>query len=217
MRLWETSLFNGMQEEEVTSLLQCLEAVTRHYKRGEVIFPEGRATEYIGVVLSGMVMVSCTDIWGNNSILGSAAPGAVFAEAYACIPGEPLLISASAAEDSEILFIHVGKVLSTCSNTCVFHGKLIRNLLTVCAEKSLQLSRRILHTSSKSIRGRLLSYFSECAKKSGSYSFEIPYNRQQLADYLSVDRSAMSSELSKMQKDGLIRYQKNHFQLLETK
>ena len=111
--------------------------------------------------------------------------------------------------------MNVGKVLTTCTNACAFHTKLVRNLLTVCAHKSLQLSMRILHTSSKSIRGRLLSYFSECAKKSGSYSFRIPYNRQQLADYLGIDRSAMCNELSKMQRDGVIRYEKNDVTLRE--
>ena len=105
------------------------------------------------------------------------------------------------------------RVLTSCSNTCPFHARLARNLLTVCADKSLQLSRRMKHTTSKSIRGRLMSYFSECAKQFGSSSFIIPYNRQQLADYLGVDRSTMCNELSKMQRDGIIEYEKNRFLL----
>ena len=110
-----------------------------------------------------------------------------------------------------------GSILATCTNACPFHTRLVRNLLTVCAHKSLQLSQRILHTSSKSIRGRLMSYFSECAKRTGSSSFLIPYNRQQLADYLNVDRSAMCNELSKMQKDGVIEYARNRILLKEQK
>lgn len=211
--LSETKLFRGIEEQEIDSLLQCLAATKREYKKGEVILSEGTITESLGIVLSGMAIISCSDIWGNNSILGDIAPGAVFAEVYACIPGEPLRISVSAAEDTIVLFMNVGRVLSTCTNACPFHTKLVRNLLTVCAYKSLQLSQRILHTSSKSIRGRLMSYFSQCAKGSGSCSFQIPYNRQQLADYLGVDRSAMSNELSKMQKEGLIEYQRNQFLL----
>lgn len=211
--LSETQLFRGIEEQEIDSLLQCLAATKREYKKGEVILSEGTITESLGIVLSGMAIISCSDIWGNNSILGDIAPGAVFAEVYACIPGEPLRISVSAAEDTTVLFMNVGRVLSTCTNACPFHTKLVRNLLTVCAYKSLQLSQRILHTSSKSIRGRLMSYFSQCAKSSGSCSFQIPYNRQQLADYLGVDRSAMSNELSKMQKEGLIEYQRNQFLL----
>lgn len=211
--LSETQLFRGIEEQEIDSLLQCLAATKREYKKGEVILSEGTITESLGIVLSGMAIISCSDIWGNNSILGDIAPGAVFAEVYACIPGVPLRISVSAAEDTTVLFMNVGRVLSTCTNACPFHTKLVRNLLTVCAYKSLQLSQRILHTSSKSIRGRLMSYFSQCAKGSGSCSFQIPYNRQQLADYLGVDRSAMSNELSKMQKEGLIEYQRNQFLL----
>ncbi len=165
------------------------------------------------IVLSGMVMISCNDIWGNSSVLGNVAPGSVFGEVYACIPGQPMLVTVSAVEDTSVLFMNVGRVLTTCSKSCIFHTKLVQNLLTVCAYKSLQLSQRIQHTSSKSIRGRLMSYFSECVKQFGGNSFLIPYNRQQLADYLNVDRSTMCNELSKMQKDGLIEYNKNQFLL----
>lgn len=145
--------------------------------------------------------------------MGNAAPGSIFAEVYACIPGQPLLVTVSAAEDTSILFMNVGRILTTCSNACPFHARLARNLLTVCAHKNLQLSQRIQHTSSKSVRGRLMSYFSECAKHFGSNSFLVPYNRQQLADYLNADRSAMCNELSKMQKDGMIEYERNHILL----
>jgi len=93
---------------------------------------------------------------------------------------------------------------------------LIRNMLTIAARKSLNLSRRIMHTSSKSIRGRLLSYLSFQATQHGCREFDIPFNRQQLADYLSVDRSAMSNELSKMQRDGIITVDRNHFVLLQS-
>lgn len=213
MKLSNTQLFQGINEHEIESLLQCLKSKKRTYKKGEVIIAEGTTTENIGIVLSGLVIISCSDIWGDTSILGHVAPGTVFAEVYACIPGQPLLVTVSAAEDTTVLFMNVGKVLSTCTNACPFHTRLARNLLTVCAQKSLQLSQKILHTNPKSIRGRLMSYFSECAKRSGSQSFLISYNRQQLADYLNVDRSAMCNELSKMQKDGLIEYNKNQFLL----
>lgn len=213
MNLFNTQLFDGLKEDEITSLLGCLDAEKRSYKKGEVILSEGSITKNIGIVLSGMAMISCCDIWGNNSILGNAAPGSIFAEVYACIPEQPLLVTVSAAEDTSVLFMNVGRILTTCTNACPFHARLARNLLNVCAYKSLQLSQRIQHTSSKSIRGRLMSYFSECAKRAGSNSFLIPYNRQQLADYLNVDRSAMCNELSKMQKDGIIEYERNRILL----
>ena len=213
MNLSNTLLFRELQEKDIDSLLGCLNATKRSYKKGEIILSEGSITENIGIVLSGRAMISCSDIWGNSSILSDVSPGSVFAEVYACIPGQPMLVTVSATEDTSILFMNVGRVLTTCTNACPFHAKLARNLLTVCAHKSLQLSQRIWHTSSKSIRGRLMSYFSKCAKQFGSNSFLIPYNRQQLADYLNVDRSSMCNELSKMQRDGIIEYDKNRISL----
>ena len=196
MKLSDMQLFRGLEEDDIFSLLSCLNSVNRNYKKEEVILSEGSIIENIGIVLSGIAMISCNDIWGNTSILGSVAPGSVFAVEY-----------------TSVLFMNLGRVLTTCTNACPCHTNLARNLLTVCAHKSLQLSQRILHTSSKSIRGRLMSYFSECAKHAGSNSFLIPYNRQQLADYLNVDRSTMCNELSKMQKDGMIEYKKNRILL----
>ncbi|HIV17567.1 MAG TPA: Crp/Fnr family transcriptional regulator [Candidatus Alectryocaccobium stercorigallinarum] len=214
MKLSATRLFRGISEEEIESLMKCLQAKKQKYKKGETIIAEGSITEHIGFVLSGMAMMSHGDIWGNTSILGNVAPGSVFAEVYACIPGQPMLITVSASEDTEVLFLNVNRVLTVCTNACPFHARLAQNLLTVCAYKAMQLSQKILYMSSKSIRSRLMLYFSECVKQAGSSSFLIPYNRQQLADYLGVDRSAMSNELSKMQKEGLISYNKNQFLLI---
>lgn len=216
INLTNTQLFRGIDSSDISPLLSCLGAIERKFKKGDIILTEGEPTDQMGVVLSGMALIEHCDVWGNRILLGNAAPGAVFAESYACIPGEPLQISVVASEDTSVLFLNAGKVLTTCTNSCEFHTKLVRNLLTVCAGKSLDLSRRILHSTSKSIRGRLMSYFSECIKKTGSYSFEIPYNREQLASYLGVDRSAMSNELSKMKKEGLIQYHKNHFTIIES-
>lgn len=213
MNLANTQLFRGLKEAEITSLLSCLNASERCFQKGEVILSEGSITENIGIVLSGMAVISCNDIWGNTCIVGNVAPGSVFAEVYACIPGQPMLVTVSAAEDTSVLFMNVGRVLAACTNACPFHTKLVQNLLTVCAHRSLQLSQKIRHTGPKSIRGRLMSYFSECAKRSGSNSFLIPYNRQQLADYLNVDRSTMCNELSKMQKDNIIEYERNRILL----
>lgn len=207
MDLTQTSLFSGISQADLSNLLSCLAAVERRYSKGAVILAEGEPTQWMGLVLEGRAIISCADVWGKSSILGFAEPGAVFGEAYACVPGEALLISVCAAEETRVLFLNVGKLLTVCGNACPFHARLIRNLLSISAGKNLQLSRRIFHTTPKSIRGRLQSYFSECAKKSGSLTFTLPFNRQQLADYLGVDRSAMSSELSKMQRDGLIQVQ----------
>lgn len=206
-------LFKGLSPSETTSLFRCLDAVEKVYAKGEVILREGEPTESIGVVWKGMAVIEYTDVWGNGCILGSAPPGALFAEAYACCPGERLLVSVRAVEKTDVLFLNIRKLLSPCYNACSFHAEVVRNLLSECAKKSLQLSMRMMHTTSKSIRGRLLSYFSACIKKTGSCVLDVPFNRQQLADYLGVDRSAMCNELSKMQRDGLIRYKGNRFEV----
>lgn len=209
MKLSDIPLFRGIGEQETASLLDCLNAQKRSYRKGTVILSEGKATEHVGIVLDGMAMISYDDVWGNTSILGSISPGSTFAEAYACMPGQPLSVSVVAAEDTAVLFLNIRRITASCAGACPFHARLMQNLLSVCAEKNLQLSKRIQHTSSKTIRGRLMSYFSECAKHSGRSSFLIPYNRQQLANYLGVDRSSLCNELSKMQRDGLIAYSGN--------
>ena len=209
-------LFAGIPEGEIDALLQCLGAVERHFAKGEVIFPEGEPIECLGVVRSGRVLIQYCDVFGTASMLGSAGVGDTFGEAYACCPGEPLQIEAVAAEDTAVLLLNVQRILTTCPNSCAFHAGLIRNLLTVCAQKNLTLSRRMLHTTPKTIRGRLLSYFSERVKVTKSRRFALPFNRQQLADYLGVDRSALSAELSKMQRDGLIRYDRKTVEICRT-
>ena len=211
INLGNTPLFRGMTVPDIEEMLCCLRAAERTYKKGTVILPEGTPTEQLGVVLSGRVIIEMGDVWGNNSVLSSVGAGGIFAEAYACVPGEPLMVNVTAAEDTEVLLLHIGQVLDPCAKVCPRHLRLLRNLLTLSAGKNLQLSRRVLHTSPKSIRKRLLSYFSECIKRTGSYEFD----RQQLADYLNVERSALSNELSLMQRDGLIRYEKNHFAVTE--
>ena len=165
-------------------------------------------------MISGSVYIESDDIWGNKSIIDKVSAGQVFAETYACANKIPLMINVTAAENCEVLFLDINKVLNVCSSACGFHTKLVRNLLSISANKNLMLSRRIFHTSPKSIRGRLLRYLSYQATENGSREFVIPFDRQQLADYLNVDRSAMSNELSKMQKDGLLKCDRSHFILI---
>lgn len=208
-----TVLFQGMSEEDIQFILKCLSTEEKSFPKGSAVYHAGEIVHSLGIVLSGAVYVENDDIWGNKSILDYVEPGEVFAETYACIPEEPLMVNVVAAEICEILFINTRRLLSPCSENCSYHSRLLRNLLTISAQKNLNLSNRIFLTSSKSIRGRLLSYLSFQATRLGVYEFNIPFNRQQLADYLNVDRSALSSELSKMQKEGILTYHKNHFHL----
>lgn len=183
---------------------------TAAYIKGEIILGAGSVVTDIGLVLSGSVQIAYTDLWGNKSILGITPAGGVFAESYACIPNEPMLVDAVANEDCDVLFISVPKLFTPCP-VCGSQNRLIQNLVMISAGKNLQLSRRSMHTSPKTIRGRLFSYFSQQVSAQGSSKIVIPFNRQQLADYLNLDRSALSKELGKMRNDGLITYNRNTF------
>lgn len=211
--LANTALFRGASPQEAEAMLNCLGAAERGYTKGEQIYHSGDYVSDLGMVLSGSVLIQTDDLWGNTTVLDRIGPGQIFAETYACVPGEPLMVDVVAAEGTQVLFLNVERVLRVCSHTCAHHSKLIRNLLLLSAQKNLNLSRKIFYTSSKTIRGRLLSYLSYQARRNGTPSFTIPFNRQQLADYLNVERSALSNELSKMQRDGLLVVEKNHFTL----
>ena len=210
----KTSLFRGCSEEDMQKLSEHLDFKTVKYKKGMVIYEDGEIVTNIGLVLSGSVQIEHHDFWGNKSILNIVNVGGVFAEAYACIPNEPLIINVVANENCEILFISVPKLFGTCS-AYKAQTRLIQNLIIISAQKNLHLSKRSLHTSSKTIRGRLLSYFSQLISEQGSNKVVSPFDRQQLADYLNLDRSALSKELGKMKKDGLIEYHKNTFEIMQ--
>ncbi len=209
--LKQSEIFHGITSDERKELLTCLGAYRRSYQKGELIFRMGEETQVLGIVLSGAVNIEKDDIWGNESILSHVEPGEVFGETYACVPGERLMVNVVAAEPAEILFLDVNHVLKTCPNACGFHQQLVHNLVNVMASKNLALTRKISHTAPKTIRGRLMSYLSYQVLRQGSFELELPFDRQQLADYLVVDRSAMSAELGKMKADGLLEYRKNRF------
>lgn len=213
--LSKTTLFHGIKENELEEMLPCLNANIRHYKKGELIHRAGDVVSQIGLVEKGSVNIVVNFYWGGSNIFGHIERGDIFAEVYAAIPGQELVNDVIAAEDSDIIFFDMNKLMTTCQKGCPFHHRLIYNLIQISAKKNLSLSTRMMHTASKSIRGRLLSYLSEQAFVHGSSHFSIPFSRQELADYLSVDRSALSNELSKMQKDGIITYKKNDFTLHE--
>lgn len=214
--LTRTMLFRGLAEEEVRELLNELKAYTREYRKGDVIYHAGDIVRCLGIVLTGSVNIVMNYYWGSSNIFGHIAPGQIFAETYTAIPGKELAVDVIAAEDCEILFIDTYRLLDTTTAPSSIHNRTIHNLLQISAQKNLNLSARMMHTASRSIRQRLLSYLSEQAVLNGSSTFTIPFSRQQLADYLNVERSALSNELSKMQQDGLISYHKNEFSLLDT-
>ena len=208
-----SDLFFSIGESELTSLLSCLSARVEAFEKKQFIFSEGDKVEAVGIVLSGQVQVIKEDFYGNKNIVSVFEPGDLFAEAFVCSDVKTLPVSVVCTADSEIMFVDFKKLITTCGNSCAFHHRLILNMLRILANKNILLNQKLEFASKRTTRGKLLAYLSAEAKKTKSASFDIPINRQELADYLSVDRSAMSAELSKLRDEGVLDYYKNHFKL----
>lgn len=208
-----SALFRGIDESDLPGLLTCVEAVERTFRRGELLLHCGDRTDRLGLVLSGTVHIVREDFWGNRSIVGLAEAGDVFAESYA-LTEDPLGVSALAATDCTVLFLSAAKVISGCVQVCGFHEQLSRNLLGLVAKKNLLLTEKMRHMARKTTREKLLSYLSAQALRAGTPEFEIPLDRQQLADFLGVERSAMSAALGKLRDEGVLEFRKNRFRLL---
>lgn len=206
--------FNGMRDEEILSILHCVQASTVARPRGAYILRAGDTTEVMGLVLSGSVLILQEDLWGHRNILSKCTAGDFFGEPYAATSGAVLNVNAVAEDDCELLFLNVKRLLTSCPTACDHHQKLIRNLVSVLANRLLVFNDKITHVSKRSTREKLLSYLSSESVRQASLSFDIPFDRQQLADYLCVDRAAMSVELSKLQKEGILKTKRRHFELI---
>ncbi len=194
-------------------MLSCLQARVERFPKEAFLLHAGDKVDAIGLVLSGNVLVIQEDIWGNRNIISKAGQGQSFAVAFACAPGAVLDVSVTAETPVTVLFLNVKRMLTVCSSACAHHSRMIRNLLGELADKNLRFSEKLAHMGQRSTRAKLMSYLSAEAQRVGSYEFDIPFSRQQLADYLAVERSGLSLELGKMRKEGLLDFQKNHFLL----
>ena len=212
--LRNTVLFRDMSEDEMCTCLKELKSQEKSYKKDTVILHAGEETDRMGLVLDGSVTIESNDVWGNCTILTHIPAGQFFAETYALLSREVMLVDARANEDCRILFITVGGFFSKFSSSS-WKEKLTRNLLMISAHKNLTLSGRSFHTSPKSARGRILSYLNTVSLQKHSVEFDIPFDRQQLADYLNLERTNMSKELGKMQREEIIECRKNHFKLIK--
>lgn len=211
--LKKSQLFSGVAEDEIKAMLDCLSAELRTYQKGIYVLHQGEYLHHITVLVAGSLLIQKDDFWGNRSIVNKINVGEMFGEAYVAPGSEALLNDVIATEDSAIIFFDVHKILTTCSSACRFHAMVIQNLFYAISVKNRSLVQKLGHMSRRTTREKLLSYLSEQAKKQGTSSFEIPFNRQQLADFLSVDRSAMSNELCKLRDEGLLSFERNRFQL----
>ncbi len=212
--LKRTKLFAGVGEEDIASMLSCLGARLRRYRKEECVLRQGEHLSDIVVPAEGRLHIQKDDYWGNRSILGQIGVGEIFGEAYLAPESGALMNDVVAVENSAVFFFDVKRIITTCSSACRFHAMVVQNLFFAVSEKNRGLVQKLDCISKRTTREKLIAYLSEEAKKQNSADIAIPFNRQQLADYLSVDRSAMSNELCKMRDEGLLMFEKNRFRLL---
>lgn len=212
--LQNCSLFSQINESDLSALLTCLGAQVKSFPKKSIVLAEGSAAKNIGIVLSGSVSIEQVDYYGNRSVLTDAGPSEIFAEAFACAEVDSIPIHVLANEPSEIMFIECHRILYACSNACAFHHQILLNLMKNLANKTILFHQKIEVTSKRTTREKLMTYLMLQAQKHDSDSFTIPFDRQSLADYLAVDRSGLSAEISKLRKEGTLKSNKNHFTLL---
>ena len=209
-------LFHGVEETDLGAMLSCLGARGCEAKKGQTIFREGDPAVYVGIVLTGAIRVIREDYYGNRSIVAHMGPGEVFGESFACAGVKALPVSVVAEEDCRYLLINCQRITVSCTNACSFHSRMIYNLLRLVAGKNLVFNQKLEITSKRTTREKLMAYLMSQAKLQGSDEFCIPYDRQALADYLEVDRSGLSVEISKLRKEGKLTCEKTRVRLLRT-
>ena len=202
--LFQCSLFSGIGQADLKAMLECLDGKFMAFPKGAPVFLEGDPAQLVGVVLSGGVQVVQDDYYGNRSVLSILQPGESFGEAFSCAGLDRMPVSVFAIKDSEVLLLNYRRILTLCSHICHFHRLLIQNILKGLAQKNLAFTQKVRYMSQKTTKEKLLAYLLDQAKQQGSASFVIPCERQALADYLGVERSAMSAEISKLKKAGLL-------------
>lgn len=206
-------LFTGMPPNRVKAVFSCLAVRTPRFAKGDFLLQTGDTPQNIGLVLSGSVLIVKEDFWGMRTIVGRAVAGELFAESFA-LAKKPATVSVQAAEETQTAFLSAEKICTGCETHCDLHGLLQQNLVAALAAKNLFLSGRCGQLAGRTIEEKLMHYLSDRAANAKSDSFDIPFDRQQLADYLCCDRSALSARISRLQKQGLLQAQKNRFTLL---
>lgn len=213
MVLRSCQLFHDIEDKKITPMLGCLGAKIKSYKKGETILAEGDPAVYFGIVLSGSAQIVQNDFYGNRNIVTVIEPSQIFGEAFSCAGLKKLPVDVVSSDNTDILLIDAQRITGSCSNACQFHSQMIFNLLKVVSRKNLIFHQKIEITSKRSTRDKLLAYLMLQAKKSGSNHFVIPYDRQELADYLEVERSGLSAEISKLRAEGKIECKRSEFTL----
>ena len=208
-------ILKGMNAQDISSLLANYSSGTKTLLPGEYLFHQGDSFRQAGILVSGQLLVIQEDFWGHRNILARIRSGQLFAETFACCPGQPVTVSAVADTRCEILLLDIGRILtnSVTHPSCPWQNLFLQNLLQDMAGKIQLLNAKITCMGQRTTKQKLLSYLSLESAKRGKAEFDIPFDRQQLADYLSVERSALSATLSLLQREGVLTCHSQHFVL----
>ena len=207
-------LFKGVQRDDISGILKCLEVKIKEYRKGETVFLQGDTVCFFGVVLEGSIQIIRNDYYGNRSIVTTAMPSQLFAETFAFAKASAVPLSAWACGDSTVMFINPEKIICQCSKACSFHSRIISNLIKVMASKNLEINKKLEIVSKRTTRDKLMTYLFLTSQELGTKSFTVPFNRQELADYLEVDRSGLSAEIGKLKKEGKLLCRRSEFTVL---
>lgn len=213
-QLESIELFRNIEKDKILLLLDCLDSKKVMFKAQSTIFSQGDDVSFVGIVLSGNIQIIKDDFHGNRNIVSNISKNGIFAEAFVCSDIIKMPVSVLATIDSEVLLVNFKKLTSICNSTCDFHSKMIFNMMKILANKNVYQTRKVDILSKRTTREKILAFLYSEYEKNRNNSFEIPLNRQQLADYLFVDRSALSSELSKLRKENIIDFHKNKFEII---
>lgn len=211
--LKNTLLFVNVAEDDLSDMLNCLSAKTKTFRKDDYIWMAGDPADTVGIVLSGVALIIREDFWGNRAVIDKLESGQIFGEAFSCAQTEHIYVSVMALERTEVLFMDYKKIVTTCSSACIFHVSLIKNMLRILGKKNIMLTQKMDFMAKRTIREKLLAYLSSQAMEKRDNCFSIPFSRQELADYLATDRSAMSRELSKLRDEGVLEFERNRFHL----
>ena len=215
-RILKSPLFENLTEQEIESLLDCTGARLARYERGAAVGFRDPGEPFIGILLSGSLSMTRYDAFGNRFLLSRTEEGEVFGLSLAMIGAGSEDFFLTASSPCEILLLHAEKILFGCETTCTSHRTLYLNMMRLLAKKNLSLVRKQCHMAQRTLRRKLSSFLSEQSGIAKSKRFSVKMDRQELADYLGVDRSALCAELSRMRKEGLIDYYRHDFLIKDT-
>ena len=212
--LKKSKLFQDMSDDDILKSLKCLSGKTNTYTKDEIIYFAGDEISKIGIILNGSILITKDDIMGNRNILTSISQSELFGETFVCSDIKYIPVTVTASQKCEILFIEFSRITQTCTSNCNFHNTLIKNMLYIISSKNILLNNKIEILSAKTTRDKLMAYFNIQIIKNKTNKFKIPFNRDALADFLNLNRSSMSRELSKMRDENIIKFNKNEFEIL---